>query len=512
MKRFLLSLALGLSIVLINAQKYEERGDKYLKYDNYAKARKDFLRELRKDKENVNLLKKVIECFLKDNTLREEALPYTERLLEIKPNDAEAHISKAIALFHGHRFDDALNALKPIAPNSSLKSEAEKLKQQISNAKKLTANPINVEFINLGGHINTSRNEISPYVSKNEHTLFYASDKRYNSYAGIYYFNVCVSEIDQLSLQKGKTIGSQVNTIYDEMVAGITPDGSQLFVFHNRDNDEAMGFAKYKGKYRFDPLENFGPPLDARGSEYGMWMTNERDTIIFSSESESGNTDLYYAIKLPTGFWGEARLLPGKLNSVDNENFPVLSHDGKRLYFSSDNEKSMGGYDLFYSDWDETTKGWSAPVNLGYPINDMYDNFNISWVDGRRHAYVSAIRPEGHGGRDIYRLVFDHTKPPYNAILKCDIRVKKDRKTLIPDFEPSISVTDTLNNLIGTYKAQQDSADFILALTPGHYRIKIEHESIEPLIHPLVVPDKHFDIIAKPLRLIVIAKPENNTK
>jgi hypothetical protein len=63
-------------------------------------------------------------------------------------------------------------------------------------------------------------------------------------------------------------------------------------------------------------------------------MTEQKDTILFSSENVRGNTDLYYAIKLPTGEWGNARLLPGSINSSEfNVNFPVLSKDGQRLYF-----------------------------------------------------------------------------------------------------------------------------------------------------------------------------------
>ena len=123
----------------------------------------------------------------------------------------------------------------------------------------------------------------------------------------------------------------------------------------------------------------FGPPLDQKGGEYGVWMTQNLDTIYFSAETAKGDNDIFYALKLPSGEWGYARALPGRVNSSYNEDFPMLSKDGKRLYFSSDNEKSMGGHDLFYSEWNQSLKEWGAPINLGYPINDTYDNFTISF-------------------------------------------------------------------------------------------------------------------------------------
>jgi hypothetical protein len=514
MNRFIvISLLITICLSAHSQKNYEQRADKYYKYYNYEKARKDYIRVWRKDKDNIDLLKKIIDCYMSDNTLREEAIPYIDRLISLKPNNYEAQLNKAIALFHAHKFKDATDHLKQfeskLSAGSDLHKKAMVLKRQIANAEILIGKPLGVSFINMGKGINTTRNDVSPFISSDEHTLFYSSDKRYNSYAGIYYYNICVAEKSKLSFEKGKTIGSQINSIYDEMMAGISPDGSQIFAFHNRDGDETMSLAKYNGRHRFDPLADFGPPLDAKGSEYGVWMTEGKDTILFASENELGNTDIYYAIKLPTGYWGEAREIPGLVNSSYNENFPVLSLDGKRLFFSSDNEESMGGYDLFYSDWDNEKQQWSKPINMGYPINDTYHNYNISWVKGGRFAYVSAIRPEGLGKYDIYKVVFNNTNP-YNAVIKFEVRLKKDRKTLIPDFTPQVSVTDTLNNLIGTYKPSKDSTDFIVALTAGTYHVHIEHESIEPLTYEISIPDNRYESLADRVRLIVVPKQEEN--
>lgn len=511
MKKLLVPLFIICFTGVCQAQNYKKRADNYYKYYNYEKARKDYIRLWRKDKDNIDLLTSIIDCYLKDNDLKHEALPYAEKLLVLKPNDPKAKMNKALILFHQHQFDKAKELLAEIeskaSGNTELPKQVTQLRSNINNAERLMVQPIDVKFINLGDQINTSRNEVSPFVCRKENTLFYSSDKRYNSYAGIYYYNICVTEKQALDFEKGKTIGSQLNSIYDEMVAGITADGSQLFAFHNRDGDETMGYANYRGNHRFEPLANFGAPLDAKGSEYGVWMTQGQDTILFASENQQGNTDIYYAIKLPTGDWGEARLIPGKVSSPGyNENFPVLAPDGQRLFFSSDNPQSMGGYDLFYADWNPEKKEWGAPINMGYPINDTYNNYNISWVEGKRFAYVSAIRPEGLGKYDIYKVVFNNTLP-YTAVIKGCIRVRKDRKRQIPDFTPSITVTDTLNNLLGTYRASKDSANFILALTAGSYQLHVTHESTEPLQYDIIIPDNRYESVADQIELLLHPKP-----
>lgn len=490
---------------------YKKRADDYFKYYNYQRALKDYKRLYRKEKDNTELLSQIIKCIINDNTLREEALPYIEELLKLKPNDASANYFHAQALFHAHDFDKATKILTEnktlFDSDATYKSMSTQLQRYIQNAQALIQNPLDIDFINLGDHINTSRNEINPFITVDEEILFFSSDKKYNSYAGIYYFNVYVSEMEKNEHEKAKVIGSRVNSIYDEMVAGIDPEGHTLMVYHNRYKEETMSFANYQGHYRFDILEEFGAPLDGKGSEYGVWFTAQKDTVIFSGDSDHGDTNLYYAIKLPDGSWGEARALPGAINSRANENFPVLSEDGQRMYFSSDNDMSMGGYDLFYSDYNKQTRKWGKPVNMGYPVNDTYDNYNISWVYGKRHAYVSAIRPEGYGARDIYKLVF-HEKDPFNYILKCDLRVEKERKLEIPNMSPHITVTDTLQNIVGQYRATSDSAQFIMALTPGTYDIIIETSEYPELTRRLVIPEKWYNTTAE--KMTFILNPKNN--
>ncbi|MBI9063208.1 MAG: PD40 domain-containing protein [Marinilabiliaceae bacterium] len=512
---FSLLIVLVIMPVVFAQTDYRKRADNYFKYYNYERALKDYKRLYRKKKEDADLLRKIIECYLKDNGLREQALPYIDKLLDVKPNDAEAYYSKATALFHGHRFEEALTALQYYKSSGAGGPEKEKkievLVHYIENAKMLISHPLNVDFINLGKQVNTTRNELSAFVTYDEQTLFYTSDKRYNSYAGIYYFNVCVSEMTHHRYQKGKTIGSYVNSIFDEMVAGIDPSGEMLFVFHNRDGEDEMGYAKYKGRYRFDPMLEFGHPLDQKGGEYGVWMTTGQDTIYYSAESENGTTDLYYAMKLPDGNWGYGRPIKGAVNTPYNENFPVLSDDGKRLYFSSDNENSMGGYDLYVSEKNTASGEWGKPVNVGYPINDTYDNFTISWVNGKRHAYVSSIRPEGYGYRDIYKVVFKDTEP-YNSVLKCDIRLKVERKEVIPAFTPTVTVTDTLHNLVGSYKVMKDSADCLMVLTPGYYLLKIESDQTESFEQLLEIPEKWYDGEADRIKCILYPATESADK
>lgn len=69
-------------------------------------------------------------------------------------------------------------------------------------------------------------------------------------------------------------------------------------------------------------------------------------------------------------------LLPVPVNSRYNETNPVLSKDGKTLYFSSNAGLNYGGMDVYVSHRDNVDEwdNWSEPVLLGSDVNTPYND------------------------------------------------------------------------------------------------------------------------------------------
>lgn len=74
------------------------------------------------------------------------------------------------------------------------------------------------------------------------------------------------------------------------------------------------------------------------------------------------------------------------------------------LVFSSDRPGGIGGYDLYYSYFENGS--WSAPINFGPSVNTEYDEYRP--VIGANRQYMnqymifSSNRPGGKGGFDLY--------------------------------------------------------------------------------------------------------------
>jgi OOP family OmpA-OmpF porin len=81
--------------------------------------------------------------------------------------------------------------------------------------------------------------------------------------------------------------------------------------------------------------------------------------------------------------------LSANVNSTYHENSPIISPDGKRLYFSRKyHPDNTGGVedaeDIWMSEIDESTGSWKPAVNVGSPLNNSGPNFisSITMVNG----------------------------------------------------------------------------------------------------------------------------------
>ena len=67
----------------------------------------------------------------------------------------------------------------------------------------------------------------------------------------------------------------------------------------------------------------------------------------------------------------------------------------------------MGGYDIFMSEWNESTQNWGIPVNLDFPVNSPLDD--ILYVNDSSDNYaVFASRRDSENDRvSIYKILIN---------------------------------------------------------------------------------------------------------
>lgn len=124
-------------------------------------------------------------------------------------------------------------------------------------------------------------------------------------------------------------------------------------------------------------------------------------------ETHDLSHDLYYTTyDETTKIWSEAINFGPTVNTKYNERGVFLHADGKTLFFSSEGHDAMGGYDIFKTVLDKSTMTWSTPENLGYPINSAEDDIYFVLSGDGKTAYYSSEHKNGFGLHDIYKINF----------------------------------------------------------------------------------------------------------
>ena len=109
--------------------------------------------------------------------------------------------------------------------------------------------------------------------------------------------------------------------------------------------------------------------------------------VVFSAHTPNGylpessikNEDIYI-IKTNELGKQDTILLPSSINTRFNETSPVLSSDGKTLFFSSNAGVNHGGMDIYISHREDTNivDNWSMPMLLGKKLNSEKDDYVLS--------------------------------------------------------------------------------------------------------------------------------------
>lgn len=119
------------------------------------------------------------------------------------------------------------------------------------------------------------------------------------------------------------------------------------------------------------------------------YVPDGAEQIYFSRSGGTGFRNIYRTERKDS-IWTVPQLVNENLMSAANEIYPVLSGNGRSLYFASDGLYGAGGYDLYVSRWNESTGDWDAPENMGFPFSSPYDDFlYVESEDGRYAVFAS---------------------------------------------------------------------------------------------------------------------------
>lgn len=168
--------------------------------------------------------------------------------------------------------------------------------------------------------------------------------------------------------------------------------------------------------FLFYPLKdhswrNVPNQLDSLGGDpfaRAIYFPDGSEEVYWSAKDQDGIRNIYHSHHRDT-LWTVPELINEQMTTSSDEIYPMLSPDGKQLFFASKGLYGMGGYDLYVSNWDDNLNDWGVPVNMGFPYSSPYDDFLfINTADGKYSMFASN-RNCSRDSVDVYVLEFDST-------------------------------------------------------------------------------------------------------
>ena len=142
-------------------------------------------------------------------------------------------------------------------------------------------------------------------------------------------------------------LGETVNSPKDDVYPTLTASGD-LYFCSRRDGGKGR-LDIYRARLldgRFERPENLGSPINTGQSDFDPFIAPDGSYLIFASSRPGGlgNADLYISFHGTDGSWSEPRNMGAPVNTPYLEYAPMLSPDGKYLFFTS----GRGGADDIY--------------------------------------------------------------------------------------------------------------------------------------------------------------------
>jgi outer membrane protein OmpA-like peptidoglycan-associated protein len=328
---------------------------------------------------------------------------------------------------------------------------------------------VNIEKENLGTQVNSIYDEVTPRISANGNSLFFSRKSSVDNIGGVEdQEDVWYSTLQNGTWGKSMNVGAPINSAtIDNLISLSTDENTMIFAI-----SEGFGIRERRGE-SWSEKENIGIKYVNEDKFLEGCLSSDGKAMLFtimtkdnvSYNSKKIERDVYVALKDKKGKWSSPINLGKSVNTSEDEYSPFLSSDGKTLYFASRGWPGYGSTDIFMTKrLDNSWKKWSEPINLGPQINTISFDAYYSIPASGEYAYMCSSL-NSVGLTDIVRIKLPQSIRPEPVVLISG-------RTLNAKTKKPISTDIKFDNLalgqeVGEAISNPSSGSFSLVLPYG---------------------------------------------
>ena len=488
-----------------------KKADAYYQNHEYHNAIVIYKQILEKDPNNTPLILDLANSYFFTNNMENASRWYREFDKRNGQLTSAEELRFASSLHSSGNYQEAIVRLQRYQERYPADVEISKKIWQLQNVHFLMEDSLSYHIERLP--INSSSDESGPLLYGNSLVFISNRDdvsliKRVDARNGSQYYSWYASKIinqgstadEELVYGKSLPFAAQIKSKYHK--------GSISF----NDARDVMIYSKVIGNVVDGEITSklfFAEKIDSKWSEsisfalnnenYSIqypFLTNNGKRIYFSSNMPGGfgGMDLYYADFIKDA-WSKPINLGKEINTSQNEGHPFVY--GSILYFSSDGHPGLGGLDLFHVNLDQKPL---EVINAGYPVNTFHDDFNLILDESGTAGYFCSNREHAlYGGDDIYSIQFKKLTFPLRVSGKISFKkidLVDNGEALIKLSNASIELIDKDSEEI-VYESKTDiSGNFEIDIPyESKFLLKVKQPELGIAIVSMEIPKNHRDYL-----------------
>ena len=274
--------------------------------------------------------------------------------------------------------------------------------------------------VSLGPLVNSANSEQQPTVTKDGLTLYFTSGRQAEGRpAGD--LNIWVSHRDCTDIddnacawQAPVALGPNINTDYFDVTPALSRDEHYLFFSSQRPRDNCLTdppvacdrdlYVSYRDDvhddFAWQAAVNLGASINSGGEDLApAYFDGEGGAPqLFFTRGLQAAADLYVSTMQPDGTWGAATAIAELNTSGVAEARPSLTSDGLLMYFWSTRVGATAK--IFTTTRENTAASWSEPQLVPSPISDAASQQPFIHSHGSTESlYLIRV---GTGGLDMF--------------------------------------------------------------------------------------------------------------
>jgi tetratricopeptide (TPR) repeat protein len=498
---FTMLLALFINVKTAGQSKAEIRNNFYeaessVLFEDYKEALPLYLQLLKTYPDNANFKYRIGQCYINIPGEKAKAISYLEEAVSnIDPKYQEGKFKEAGApydalyyLANAYRITNQLD--KAIETYEKFKKNLDTdiydsvvVNLQIRscrNAKELMKTPLFIKKTNLGRMINGTGSEFNPVVSDKEDLIVFSRGEAFYD-ALLYSTKVNGQWTGPINMNEILKVDRDI------FPSSLSSNGKTLYLYSSADYDGTIYTSKFD-KGTWQPLVRLNDNINTKYWESHATISHDNKKLYFTSNRKGslGGLDIYVSKRDSTDDWGPAVNLGPVINTPYNEESPFLTQDDKTLFFSSRGHFNMGGYDIFYSTLLDNGE-WSVPLNVGYPLNSTDDDV---FFKAQKQGYEGYYAMESLGStnkQEIYRIEIFSDEHPRKFFVRGVVKVAD----LLSNFKDSVRVSamniKNPNQLLIVY-SNPKTGEYEFQLPQGNYQISYESKGGKKVVKNVDLP------------------------